>query len=479
MNNIADLLLQHPRPDRAVYSCRDRDYTVQHMIQWSQRLAHGLIQHGVAPGHTVVLRAAENLDWIAAFWALTTVGATTVMLPDNIDAKSWHDILLGHDIDFVLTDRDRPCGTVCCIRIQDLDGDLCESVPSYHYHSHDTVLCWASSGTSGNVKLISHTTESLLSGELGFQIYWRNVSGAQDHGVYCPARASTSMGFCFTVLAPLMLNYRAVLTGGLVELRDLPGLVARYHIQHLLLTPYVLDFAVKSSPPAVLSGVISVTSAAECLSNSLRNRFRERFNTQVYNLYGSSEMLLISMNTHSSTEYSVGTVMPHVDVRIVDEHSHVCEPGSVGVIQLRSATQFSGYLDDASTTQDVMRDAWVHSYDMGYQDHHGDLVLLGRANSCVKIRGRWQSLTAMEDQLMQTAAVQDCVLVPTVDHMGIPAIAAFIVSQNTDASMPGTIDHHVMASIDQIHCVSEIPRTPNMKKIRNFREIQQRAPLLA
>ena len=115
---------------------------------------------------------------------------------------------------------------------------------------------------------------------------------------------------------------------------------------------------------------------------------------------------------------------------------------------------------------------------MGYRDHHGDLMLLGRANSCVKIRGRWQSLTAIEDRLMETATVQDCVLVPTVDHMGVPTITALIVSPDCGVSVGSTIDQQLMASIDQIHCVSEIPRTANMKKIRNFREIQQRFPLL-
>lgn len=478
MNNLAELLLHHPRPQAVIYSYRGHDYTVQHIVDRSQSTAHGLYQRGVRPGHTVVLRAPENLDWIVVFWALVTIGAGVAMLPDNIDSRAWQDILARHHIDFVITDRELHCGDISCIPICDLDAPHHHTMQPHSYKPNDMVLCWASSGTSGAIKLISHTTESLRAGELGFQIYWRKVGGAQDHGVYCPARASTSMGFCFTVLAPLMLNYRAVLTGGLVELRDLPGLAARYHIQHLLLTPYVLDFTLTADPKGSLAHVVSVTSAAECLSNSVRQRFQQRFDIPVYNLYGSSEMLLISMNTRSAEEYSVGTVMPHVDARVVDESGEVCEPGAMGIFQLRSASQFSGYLDDANTTRDVLRDTWVHSYDMGYRDHHGDLMLLGRANSCVKIRGRWQSLTAIEDRLMETATVQDCVLVPTVDHMGVPTITALIVSPDCGVSVGSTIDQQLMASIDQIHCVSEIPRTANMKKIRNFREIQQRFPLL-
>lgn len=478
MNNIADLLLQHPRPQQVVYSLRGHDYTIQQMIDWSQQAAHCLMQRGVQPGHTVVLCATENLSWISAFWALTTIGAVVIMLPDNIDPRSWRDITTRYDIDFVITD-DTSAHSVTGIDIKDLVATEFDRIATHTYQPNDVVLCWASSGTSGDIKLIAHTMDSLLAGELGFQAYWREVGGEPAHGVYCPARASTSMGFCFTVLAPLMLQYRAVLTAGLTELRDLPGLVLRHRVQHLLLTPYVLDFVLRADPTGDLIGVLSVTSAADCLSNSVRQRFLQRFAMPVYNLYGSSEMLLISMNTHSPEEYSVGTVMQHVDAKIIDDRGQECDPGAVGTIQLHSASQFAGYHNDITTTRDVLRGQWVHTYDMGYKNAQGDLVLLGRANSCVKIRGRWTSLTAMEHQLLETCQVQDCVLLHSMDASGMPDITALIVPRHPNTDITSALDQNVVAKIARIHCVKEIPRTANMKKIRNLREIQRHLQLSA
>ena len=475
--NLADkLLLQHPEPSRVVYSHEDRDYRIRDLQQGVSEMAHCLHQQGIRPNHVVVLRAADGMTWLHAFWALTLIGARSIMLLDNIDSAVWHDVLHRYRIDFVVSDRDHHVVSIPWVNINPPANAATPSEPPpiHDYAPGDPLLYWASSGTNGDVKLITHTNESLSATAQGLQAYFDMVSGRSTDTVFCAARMAFSMGCTFNVLGPLVLGYRAVIGRSLTELRDVPKFLQRHNINHVLATPYVLDFIARTAPQEPWTTVRSVTSSAESLPPGLSNRLRSQFAVPVYNLYGSSELLIVSMSHEDPQQNSVGAPLSHVKVRIVDGDLQPCDPGVIGIIQVRSPSQFVGYLDDRLCTDQAILSGWVHTMDMGAMDRHGDITFMGRANSCVKIHGQWVSLTAMENILLEVPGVTDCVIVTNDSTSEFAEVTALVVSPQPQSDIRNALAPKFRNLLRNVRWVSEIPRTVNMKKIRNLQVIQQR-----
>jgi len=85
---------------------------------------------------------------------------------------------------------------------------------------------------------------------------------------------------------------------------------------------------------------------------------------------------------------TVGTVHPHVEVKVVDPESEITVPrGETGELCTRGYSVMLGYWDEPEKTADVL-DAthWMHSGDLATMDADGYVNIVGRIKDLV-IRG--------------------------------------------------------------------------------------------
>lgn len=83
----------------------------------------------------------------------------------------------------------------------------------------------------------------------------------------------------------------------------------------------------------------------------------------------------------------VGTPIPSVWIRIVDEHHDVLPEDQVGRLQVKSPTIMMGYYQNEEANQEVFAEnGWFHTGDLGFI-HEGRLVLTGREKDIIVING--------------------------------------------------------------------------------------------
>ncbi|GMG77395.1 non-ribosomal peptide synthetase [Bacillus safensis] len=83
----------------------------------------------------------------------------------------------------------------------------------------------------------------------------------------------------------------------------------------------------------------------------------------------------------------VGTPIPSVWIRIVDEHHEVLPEDQVGRLQVKSPTIMMGYYQNEEANQEVFAEnGWFHTGDLGFI-HEGRLVLTGREKDIIVING--------------------------------------------------------------------------------------------
>jgi fatty-acyl-CoA synthase len=102
----------------------------------------------------------------------------------------------------------------------------------------------------------------------------------------------------------------------------------------------------------------------------------------------SSTIMITSPNDPVERRVStVGRVVPHVEVKVVNEHSEIVPRGQVGEICVRGYSVMLGYWEDPlKTAQAIDADGWMHTGDLGTIDQEGYGKIVGRLKELI-IRG--------------------------------------------------------------------------------------------
>jgi fatty-acyl-CoA synthase len=83
---------------------------------------------------------------------------------------------------------------------------------------------------------------------------------------------------------------------------------------------------------------------------------------------------------------TVGRVLPHLAVKVVDIDGRTVPLGQKGELCTRGYSVMQGYWDDPQRTAEAVRDGWMHTGDLATIDEQGYCNIVGRVKDMV-IRG--------------------------------------------------------------------------------------------
>jgi acyl-CoA synthetase (AMP-forming)/AMP-acid ligase II len=192
-------------------------------------------------------------------------------------------------------------------------------------------------------------------------------------------------------------------------------------------------------------------------------------------VYGASICGRISALSGSDLEArpdSLGRVLPHVMLQIVDNDDNLLPAGEAGAIRLRSPGMASSiYGLSAAGVGDSFKGGWAYPGDIGSFDNDGFLHLLGRSSDLI-IRGG-ANVHPAEVELV----IAECDGVDDVAVVGFPKlpegeeIAAFVVSSSNLTET--ALDAHCRSRLAadkrprKFVFVPNLPRNANGKVLRS------------
>jgi malonyl-CoA/methylmalonyl-CoA synthetase len=129
---------------------------------------------------------------------------------------------------------------------------------------------------------------------------------------------------------------------------------------------------------------------------------------------------------------SVGTPLPGVEVRLVDEAgAEVAGEGVPGEIHVRGPGVFREYWRRPEATEAAFTDGWFRTGDLG-QRERGQYRILGRLSvDIIKSGGYKLSALEIEEVLRAHPAIQDCAVVGLPDDEWGQVVAAAVESDTT------------------------------------------------
>jgi acyl-coenzyme A synthetase/AMP-(fatty) acid ligase len=282
---------------------------------------------------------------------------------------------------------------------------------------------------------------------------------------------------------PLSVGARTLLNPERTSVKHVIELVSRHRPTVFFAVPTfyaaVLREAEQSHHRVDFSSVRLCISAGEALPAEIFERWKRKFDTEILDGIGSTEMLhmFISSRPGKCKPGSCGFPVPGYEAKIVDDGGEAVPEGLIGNLLVRGESAFAEYWRIPDLTSRTKRDGWVVTGDKFTRDSDGYYQYWGRADDMLKVAGMWVSPTEVENALLGHPHVAEAAVVGATDERGLTyAVAHVTLRGEVRASdeLATEIREHVKARLvsykvpREIRFCGELPKTVT-GKIQRFR----------
>lgn len=172
-----------------------------------------------------------------------------------------------------------------------------------------------------------------------------------------------------------------------------------------------------------------MVSGSAALPIELFERWREISGHTLLERYGMTELGMVLSNPLHGERIAgyVGTQLPGVEVRRVDDEGAPVPPEEPGEIEVRSPGVFEQYWNRPEETERAFREGWFRTGDIAVEEQ-GLYRLLGRRDvDIIKTGGYKVSALEVEQVLRQHPRISDCAVVGLADEEWGERVAAMAV----------------------------------------------------
>ena len=176
-----------------------------------------------------------------------------------------------------------------------------------------------------------------------------------------------------------------------------------------------------------------IMAGAPCPVDTMRQVIDRMQMREVTIGYGMTETSPLSFQSRTDDPIerrvaTVGRVLPHVEVKIVDRDGSVVRIGTTGELCTRGYVVMRGYWEDPERSAEVVdRSGWMHSGDLATIDEHGYCTIVGRLNDMLIRGGENVYPREIEEFLARHPKVQSAQVFGVPDYRLGEEVGAFIV----------------------------------------------------
>src|SRR5689334_1053102 len=356
---LTDRMVEKGMGDRVALIGNGRRRTYKELTDWSNRLAHALVEnYGVQPGNRVLIRSGNNPALVAAWLAATKAGAVVVNTMPLLRAGELGKVVDKAEIKLALTDSRIADEIVACAK----DSKLLKQVVSFDGTSNhdaeldrialdkpvkfdavqtgrdDVALLGFTSGTTGEPKATMHFHRDLLIIADG---YAREVLKVTPDDVFV---GSPPLAFTFGLGGLAIFPLRFGATATLLENASPANMIQiietyKATISFTAPTAYRAMMAAMDKG-ANLSSLRLAVSAGETLPAPVFEEWTRKTGKPILDGIGSTEMLhiFITNRTDDAAPGSTGRPVVGYQAKIVDADMKEVPRRTVGKLPVSGPT---------------------------------------------------------------------------------------------------------------------------------------------
>jgi acyl-CoA synthetase (AMP-forming)/AMP-acid ligase II len=208
-----------------------------------------------------------------------------------------------------------------------------------------------------------------------------------------------------------------------------------------------------------------IAYGASPISPNLLQRAEERFGRVFAQSYGQAEspMVITCLKPEDHDRIgSCGRPFTMVDVAIFDDNDKPVQPGEKGEIVCRGPQTMAQYWNRPEQTEEVFRNGWLHTGDVGWMDRDGFFYILDRKNDMLISGGYNVYPGEVEDVLLAFPGVVEAAVIGLPDERWGDRVHA-VVSGRPGLDAAALLDH-ARASLANYKCPKGIEIWPELPK---------------
>src|SRR6266540_1614927 len=492
---LTDRIVERGFGDRIALIGNGRQRTYKELADWSNRLAHALVEnYGVKPGNRVLIRSCNNPALVAAWLAATKSGAVVVNTMPMLRAGELGKIIDKAEIALALTDSRIADELVACAKtsrflkqVVNFDGTSNHDAEldrvalnkpvrfdAVKTGRDDVALLGFTSGTTGEPKATMHFHRDLMIVADG---YAREVLNVTEDDVFV---GSPPLAFTFGLGGLAIFPLRFGATATLLENaspQNMIEIIETYKatISFTAPTAYRAMLA-HMDAGADLSSLRMAVSAGETLPPPVFEEWTRKTGKPILDGIGSTELLHIFITNRlgDAGPGATGRPVSGYEAKIVDDDMNELPDGTVGKLAVRGPTGCR-YLADKRQSNYV-RDGWNLTGDSFVRDATGRFSFVARSDDMIVSAGYNIAGPEVEVALLKHAAVAECGVVGAPDEARGMIVKAYVVLSagvTGDAALATELQEHVKREIAPykypraVEFVSQLPKTET-GKLRRF-----------
>jgi long-chain acyl-CoA synthetase len=434
-------------------------------------------RYGVRPGDRVAIAMRNLPEWIAAFAAVTSIGAIAVCLN-----AWWTEGELAYGLEdsgsrVLLADAERARRAAPALARLGLraiavrsPGDLAagverledvlvpgEPLPEVAIAPDEDALILYTSGTTGRPKGAVSSHHAVLSALVAFACHAAVAAAMHpptERHPYPPCFILTVPLFHVTGLVPVMLGcfgagYRLVMMHKWSPERALE-LIERERVTRFVGVPTMVwdllespEFAKRDTSSLLNVGGGGAPAPPELVHRVDRSFARGKpgigYGMTETNAYGPQN----TGDDYLRKPRSAGRCVPIMEIRVVGDDGREVPAGEVGEIWFRGANLFRGYWGKPEATAEVLVDGWLRSGDLGCVDEEGFITVLDRKKDMVLRAGENVYCAEVEAALYEHPGVHEAAVFGLPHRRLGEEVAAAVVPKPGMALAEGDLRAHV------------------------------------
>jgi 2-aminobenzoate-CoA ligase len=466
---LTDRLVERGCGDRVALIGNGRRRTYKELTDWSNRLAHALVEnYGIEPGNRVLIRSGNNPALVAAWLAATKAGAVVVNTMPMLRTGELAKIIDKAEISLALTDSRIADELVVTAKnsrflkqVVSFDGtsnhdaeldrialDKSVKFDAVKTSQDDVALLGFTSGTTGEPKATMHFHRDLLIIADGYAQEVLNVT-PNDVFVGSPPLAFT-FGLGGLAIFPLRFGATATLLEN-ASPANMIEIIETYKATICFTAPTAYRAMLAAMDDgADLSSLRIAVSAGETLPPPVFEDWTRKTGKPILDGIGTTELLHIFITNRigDACAGATGTPVSGYEAKIVDAHMNEVAPGTVGRLAVRGPTGCR-YLADARQ-KSYVRDGWNLTGDAFLRDAEGRFHFAARADDMIVSAGYNIAGPEVEAALLSHPDVSECAVVGATDSERGQIVSAYVVLK------PGVIGDPLCVKRLQDHVKAEI-----------------------
>lgn len=301
------------------------------------------------------------------------------------------------------------------------------------YRGEDEAVLLFTSGSSGEPKGVA-LSHRMVAAQV-MQLLSR-VSLEPGSRFLCSLPIFHSFGLSITTMLPAIYGFSMVTYPSPLDAKKLNELIEQYKCRLVVTTPTFARGMLRRAHEHTYDSVQYFVVGAEKLQKAVADEFDEKCHIELLEGYGLTEtspVCAVNLKPTGSTPEqpyyvpggkfgTVGQLIPGIAVRLTDpdDDNKPLPLNEQGMIWVRGANVFRGYIGRDDLNAEVFRDGWFKTGDLGSVDLNGFLTLGGRRSRFSKVGGEMVPHEVVENAIDHFVQVPEGFTGRPVAIVGVP-----------------------------------------------------------